>query len=234
MLEEILEEGFTALSLRPDPRAVPRLRQYYELLEEYSRVMNLTAIHGEADCARLHFLDSAALLSLEELEGKSVVDVGTGAGFPGLVLKILCPSVRLTLVDSLDKRVQFLRTTCEALGLEDVVCLHLRAEEAPPSLRESFDIAVSRAVARLNVLSELCLPFVRPEGRFLAMKGPGAAEELREAERAVTLLGGAPGECISYAIPGTETAHCLVRITKKRPTPRSYPRRWAQIKKNPL
>ena len=148
MLEEILEEGFTALSLRPDPRAVPRLRQYYELLEEYSRVMNLTAIHGEADCARLHFLDSAALLSLEELEGKSVVDVGTGAGFPGLVLKILCPSVRLTLVDRLDKRVQFLRTTCEALGLEDVVCLHLILLVV---LRTRASVSLSSSPIRANV-----------------------------------------------------------------------------------
>ena len=183
MLEELLTAGFAQLSLPLDEEALRRYRLYYEALEETNKVMNLTAISGEADCARLHFLDCAALLGLAELEGKSLIDVGTGAGFPGLALKIARPSIRLTLLDSLDKRVRFLSQTCEALGFSDVDCLHARAEEAPPELREQFDIAASRAVARLNLLCELCLPFVKVGGLFVAMKGPDVKEELQEAKR---------------------------------------------------
>ena len=234
MLEDILRDGFAQLSLEPDARAIARLRRYYDLLEEQSKVMNLTAIHGEEDSARLHFLDSAALLTLAPLGGAKVIDVGTGAGFPGLVLKILCPSIDLTLLDSLDKRVRFLQQVCDSLELPDVRCLHARAEEAPPQLRESFDFAVSRAVARLNVLSELCLPFVKPGGSFLAMKGPGAEEELAEAKRAIRLLGGQPERVAPYALPGCDAQHSLVLVKKTGPTPRGYPRRWAQIKKTPL
>ena len=167
MLEDILRE-----SLPLDERALGRFRRYYELLTEWNKVMNLTAISGEEDTARLHFLDCAALAGLTELRGKRVIDVGTGAGFPGLVLKILCPETELVLLDSLEKRVRFLKSVCAELGFDDVLCLHARAEEAPPRLRESFDLACSRAVARLNLLAELCLPFVKTGGLFAAMKGP--------------------------------------------------------------
>ena len=176
MLEEILASGFEALQLTPDPQAIARYRIYYDYLDEQNRVMNLTAISGEEDSARLHFLDCAALLKEADFAGRRVIDVGTGAGFPGLALKVACPSIELTLLDSLDKRVRFLQTLCEKLGFADVQCLHARAEEAPAELRQSCDIAVSRAVARLNLLCELCLPFVKVGGLFLAMKGPGAEE----------------------------------------------------------
>ena len=234
MLEETLAAGFAELSLSVDERAIPRYRRYYDALAAQNKVMNLTAIDGEADSARLHFLDSAALLTLADFRGKSVIDVGSGAGFPGLALKVAEPDMRLTLLDSLDKRVRFLRGLADELGFEDVDCLHARAEEAPPELRESFDIACSRAVARLNLLCELCLPFVRTGGLFLAMKGPGAEEETREAARAIRLLGGELERVALYPIPGTETRHSAVMIRKVRETPKSYPRRWAQIKKQPL
>lgn len=234
MLETILSEGFQTLGLDLDAQALLRFRRYYDALESQNRVMNLTAITGEADSARLHFLDSAALLTLAPFEGRRVIDVGTGAGFPGLALKIACPSLELTLLDSLDKRVRFLEGVCTDLGFTDVRCHHARAEEAPAELRESFDIAVSRAVARLNLLCELCLPFVRVGGVFLAMKGPGAAEETEEARRAITALGGELERVAAYAIPGTDTQHSAVVIRKTRPTPGTYPRRWAQIKKQPL
>ena len=234
MLEEILAAGFAELSLSVDERAIPRYRRYYDALAAQNKVMNLTAIDGEADSARLHFLDSAALLTLADFRGKSVIDVGSGAGFPGLALKVAEPDMRLTLLDSLDKRVRFLRGLADELGFEDVDCLHARAEEAPPELRESFDIACSRAVARLNLLCELCLPFVRTGGLFLAMKGPGAEEETREAARAIRLLGGELERVALYPIPGTETRHSAVMIRKVRETPKNYPRRWAQIKKQPL
>ena len=233
LLEALLRQGLEELNLDADAQTLSRLRRYYELLEEQNRVMNLTAISGEEEVARLHFLDCAALLRLAPLEGR-VIDVGSGAGFPGLVLKILRQELEMTLLDSLDKRVRFLQTVCEALELQGVSCLHARAEEAPAALRESFDAAVSRAVARLDLLSELCLPFVRPGGRFIAMKGPGAAEELEQAQRAIRLLGGEPEGCAAYPVPGTERRHCAVLVRKTGPTPGKYPRKWAQMKKQPL
>ena len=167
------------------------------------------------------------------MEGKNVIDVGTGAGFPGLPLKIACPAMSLTLLDSQQKRVGFLRETCASLELEDVECLHARAEECA-ALRESFDFALSRAVARLNVLCELCLPFVKAGGAFLALKGPAVSEELEEARRAVTLLGGEVEQVFPYTLPGEETGHSIVVLRKASPTPAKYPRRFAQIKKAPL
>ncbi len=234
MLEEILASGFEALQLTPDPQAIARYRIYYDYLDEQNRVMNLTAISGEEDSARLHFLDCAALLKEADFAGRRVIDVGTGAGFPGLALKVACPSIQLTLLDSLDKRVRFLQTLCEKLGFADVQCLHARAEEAPAELRQSCDIAVSRAVARLNLLCELCLPFVKVGGLFLAMKGPGAEEELNEAKRAIAALGGKAEGIRIYDVPGTELEHNVIVIRKVRDTPNRYPRRWAQMKKQPL
>ena len=149
-MESILKQGLESLGL--DAAAIPTLTEFARRLLEKNKVMNLTAIHGETDVAQLHFLDSAALLTVEPLAGKSVIDVGTGAGFPGLPLKIAQPDISLTLLASLDKRVRFLGDVCAATGLTDVTCLHTRAEEAP-ELRGQFDAAVSRAVARLYLLS---------------------------------------------------------------------------------
>lgn len=234
MLEEILRSGFEAYSLPLDERALERFRLYADALEETNKVMNLTAIEGEDETARLHFLDSAALLTLADFGGKRVIDVGTGAGFPGLALKIARPDISLVLLDSLDKRIGFLRETCEKLGFEEVFCVHARAEEAPKAWRGGFDIAVSRAVARLNVLCELCLPLVKTGGLFIAMKGSEHAEELREAKNAVRLLGGQNEAERDYIIPGTEVCHSAILIRKIADTPPKYPRRWAQIKKQPL
>ena len=234
MLEELLKDGFSQMGLPADEKTLERYRIYYEYLEEINKVMNLTAISGEEDVGRLHFLDCASILNAAELAGKSLIDVGTGAGFPGLALKIACPEVKLTLLDSLDKRVNFLRDACAKLGFSDVQCLHARAEEAPKELRESFDFAASRAVARLHLLSELCLPFVKVGGAFIAMKGPDIEEELSEAKKGISLLGGQVEKCVGYTIPGTDITHSLIVIRKLRPTPPKYPRRWAQIKKQPL
>ena len=232
-MDELLRAGFAALGLPLDAAALARFQTYYTLLDERSKVMNLTAIHGETDVAQLHFLDSAALLTVEPLAGKSVIDVGTGAGFPGLPLKIAQPDISLTLLDSLDKRVRFLGDVCAATGLTDVTCLHTRAEETP-ELRGQFDAAVSRAVARLYLLCELCLPFVRTGGVFLAMKSVESDPELQEARSAIAQLGGAVEDVTDYTIPGTEVTHRVVRIRKERPTPAGFPRAFARIKKAPL
>lgn len=233
-LEEILRDGFDKLELPLDETALGRFRRYAELLTEKNAVMNLTAIEGEEDTARLHFLDCAALLRLGELRGKSLIDVGTGAGFPGLVLKIACPELELTLLDSLDKRIGFLRECCETLELDGVRCVHARAEEAPADFRGAFDAASSRAVARLRVLCELCLPLVKKGGVFLAMKGPDCREEAEEARDAIRLLGGRLEKIWTYRIPGTDVCHSVVVIRKTGDTPGKYPRPWAQIKKKPL
>ncbi len=233
-MEQILKDGFARLGLPLTDSALKRFRTYYEYLDEQNQVMNLTAIEGEADTARLHFLDCAALLTVQDLKGLSVIDVGSGAGFPGLPLKIAQPDLRLTLLDSLDKRVRFLRETCDRLGFDDVRCVHGRAEDAAITERGQYDAAVSRAVARLNLLAELCLPFVKVGGVFLAMKGPGAAEELEEAAHAIEVLGGGEAEILPYNVPSTTNAHNVVRIRKIKETPAKYPRRWAKIQKQPL
>lgn len=232
-MEQLLRGGFAQLGLPLSDEALARFRTYYAFLEERSQVMNLTAIHGEQDVAQLHFLDCAALLTAEPFAGKSVIDVGSGAGFPGLPLKIAQEDIRLTLLDSQAKRVHFLAETCEKLGFAGVPCIHARAEEAP-ELRGGFDIAVSRAVARLYLLCELCLPFVRRGGAFLAMKGPDCAEELEEAKRAIRTLGGTYERTIPYTIPGTDIVHSVVVIRKTGETPAKYPRRWVKMQKEKL
>ena len=231
-MEALLHSGLQALGL--SEAGIPALLRYGSLLVEKNKVMNLTAITEPADIAALHFLDSAALLSLADFSGKTVADVGTGAGFPGMVLRILEPSIQLTLLDSLNKRVDFLKEVCQDLGLSDVDCVHARAEEFASSHRERFDIVTSRAVAGLPLLAELCLPLVRPGGWFLPMKSVDSDEELRAAAHAVEVLGGAVERTVDYAIPGTDVRHRLIFIKKVRKTPEKYPRAFAKIKKNPL
>ena len=194
--------------------------------------MNLTGITEPREVATLHLLDSLALLPTAPLSGKRIVDVGTGAGFPGVPLKIALPESHVTLLDSLNKRIDFLKESCDALGLENVDCVHARAEEF--GHREEYDYAVSRAVAALPVLCELCLPLVKVGGAFLAMKSSHTEDEINEARRAIFLLGGRITEIIDYTIPTTDIVHRVIRIEKIATTPRKYPRRFAQIKKQPL
>ena len=231
-MEALLKQGLAELGL--DSSGIPSLLRYGELLLEKNKVMNLTAITEPADVASLHFLDSAALLALADLKGKTVVDVGTGAGFPGMPLKILEPSIRMTLLDSLGKRITFLQEVCDDLGLTDVQCVHTRAEEFTAEHRQSFDFAVSRAVANLSMLCELCLPLVKPGGYFLSMKSVESNEELNAAKRAIQTLGGQVKRTADYQIPGTDVTHRVIFIKKVAETPKKYPRPFAKIKKNPL
>lgn len=207
---------------------------YRDNLIEWNKVMNLTAITEPEEIDTLHFLDSLSLLDFADFKNKSVIDVGTGAGFPGLPLRIAEDSIELTLLDSLDKRLNFLKDTCGKLGIGNARFVHSRAEEIPEGMREGFDIAVSRAVARLNTLAEFCIPYVKPGGIFIAMKGPDFEEELEEAKPAIKLLGGKCEKCEVYTIPGTEVSHSVIIIRKTAATPTKFPRRFAQIKKSPL
>lgn len=231
-MRELLQAALAEEGL--DATKAETLEAFARLVLERNKVMNLTAITEEGDFARLHLLDSAALLKVADFSGKRVVDVGTGAGFPGMPLRILCDSVRMTLLDSTGKRVDFLREACDTLGLSAVECVHGRAEEFAAERRESFDLATSRAVAALPVLCELCLPLVKVGGQFLAMKSARSDEELEGAMDAIEKLGGRLSDVVDYTIPGSEVTHRVIVIDKADKTPKQYPRAFGQIKKRPL
>ena len=235
---EILRQGFSEYGLaeRIDPQAVRVLDQFSRRLLEKNQVMNLTAIREPEGVARLHILDCAALLQFCSFEHKRLIDVGTGAGFPGMVLKILVPSLNVTLLDSLNKRLDWLAETCGELGLQGIRTVHARAEELAlaAGFRDSFDFAAARAVADLRPLCELCLPYLKVGVRFLAMKSANSSQELEDAAHAIKLLGGRISDVKDYPLPGTEITHRLIVIEKLSPTLKGYPRRWAKIQKEPL
>lgn len=237
-VSDILRRGLEEYGLteRADPYAVQNMNGYCQMLLDKNREMNLTAITDPVDAANLHMLDCAALLNCADFEHKSLIDVGTGAGFPGMVLKMLLPSLDVTLLDSLNKRLDWLAEVAGVLELTAIHTVHARAEEAglDPALREQFDFATARAVADLRVLSELCLPFVKVGGRFLAMKSTGSDEEIEGARAAIQTLGGRVERSFDYTIPGTDIIHRVVVVEKTAPTPANYPRRWARIQKAPL
>lgn len=232
-MKERLEQGLASFGLTATPAAIEKLMLYSKLLLDQNQVMNLTAITDPFDVCELHFLDSAALLSFVDMKDASVIDVGTGAGFPGLVLKILKPSIKLTLLDSLKKRLDWLTSVCARLELSQVRLIHGRAEELAhdPSLRDFFDFSTARAVAALPLLTELCLPYVRPGGAFLAMKTQHNLEEFSSAEPIISLLGGGTPQIWNYTLPFSKNSRSLLSIPKKRETTVGYPRKWSKIKK---
>ena len=231
-MQELLKNGLRELGL--DTEKAETLAHFAALMLAKNAVMNLTRITEPDAVAQLHLLDSAALLRFADLRGKKAVDVGTGAGFPGMPLRILEPDFDLTLLDSLGKRVEWLREACDTLSLRRVECVHARAEEFAAEKREQFDFALSRAVANLPVLCELCLPLVCVGGRFLAMKSVDSDEEINAAKNAVKTLGGKIAAIEDYTIPTSSVVHRLVIIEKTAPTPKGYPRAFAKIKKFPL
>lgn len=230
-MKQTLRSGLPRLGLDLTEPQVETLCRFGEELLEKNKVMNLTAIKTPEGVAELHFLDSLALLGAAEFHGKRVIDVGCGAGFPGVPLKIGCPELDLTLLDSLGKRMDWLRTLLPSLGVEAHV-VTARAEEYAEGHREAYDICVSRAVARLNILAELCLPLTKVGGKFLAMKGAMTREETDEAQKAIATLGGKVAGFYEYTVE--DATHYAVIIEKVKPTPMGYPRDFGKIKKKPL
>ena len=232
---ELLTRRLDECGIAYSDEAISRLDRYAALLVEWNEKMNLTAITDPEGIVIKHFLDCALLLKQVNIpEGASVIDVGTGAGFPGMVLKILRPDIKLTLLDGLNKRLTFLNEVAKSLGLE-VTTTHIRAEEAGknPLYREKFDLVAARAVAELRVLYEYCLPLCRVGGTFCSMKGPSAEEELKNAVKAKGLLGGGKAEITTETLTGEEVRTFV--ITKKiSQTPPKYPRISAKISKQPL
>lgn len=230
-MKKTLQTLLPKLNLALSEAQLDTLCRFGDALIEKNQVMNLTAITEPEKVAELHFYDCLALLNAADFKNKRVVDIGCGAGFPGVPLKIAEPSMDLTLLDSLGKRMQWLREVLPELGVEANV-VTARAEEYVSSCREQFDLAVSRAVARLNILAELCLPYVKTGGVFLAMKGQLADVELDEASRGIRLLGGKVERVYEYEV--ADAVHRAVVIRKEKPTPARYPRAFAKIKKAPL
>ena len=237
-MQGLIGSGLAELGLSGQtPENAPALLERFgRLLLEKNEVINLTAIIRPKDVATLHMLDCAALLNCAGFQYKTLLDVGAGAGFPGVPLKILVPTVRVTLLDAQSKRVDWLEEVCGKLNLNGVTALQGRAEELglDSAHRERYDLVTARAVADLRVLSELCLPFVKVGGHFLAMKGTACDAELDAARSAIHELGGEVEQCVDYAVPHTEISHRVVLVKKKVPTPFQYPRKWAKIQKNPL
>ena len=229
---ETLEAGLTALGLETDEKTRRKLCRFGEAVVRQNAVMNLTAITEDTQVAKLHLLDSLTVLSCEDLRGKSLIDVGCGAGFPGVPLAIACPEARITLLDSLAKRMNWLETVLPQLDISNARCLTARAEEAVTGCRETYDFATSRAVARLNILLELTAPYVRVGGAVLAMKGSAAREELAEAKDAISRLGLKLEQVRDFAIDGA--THSVIILRKVRPTPPRFPRRFSKIKQSPL
>ena len=231
VMKKTLCEGLPRLGLDLSEKTCDTLCAFGAAVVEQNKVMNLTAITAPDQVAKLHLLDSLSILAVKDLKGKKIVDVGCGAGFPGVPVKIACPEAELTLLDSLGKRMNWLETILPQLGVE-AKCVTARAEEAVATVRESYDVATSRAVARLNILLELTAPFVKVGGFVLAMKGTAAMEELEEAQKAIKILGLKLEEVREFPVDGT--AHTVIVLKKISPTPAKFPRRFAKIKQAPL
>lgn len=237
LLKETLAQGAKELEIPVTEHQLDLFEIYYRLLLEINKKVNLTTILDEKEVAVKHFLDSLTCLkALNFTEPNSLMDIGTGAGFPGVPLKILCPELRVTLVESLDKRVSFLKQIIERLQLEQIAAIHARAEEVgrDDAFREKVDRVTARAVANLSVLAEYCLPVLRPGGYFLAMKGPRMEEEIGGAKKAIHLLGGEIKNFVKLKLPFTGDERNIIVIKKNASTPEKYPRRAGIPQKRPL
>ena len=230
-MKKTLREGLPLLGLELEEAIQDKLCAFGHAMVKQNEVMNLTAITEDTQVAKLHLLDSLTVLCAADLKGKSLIDVGCGAGFPGVPLAIACPEANITLLDSLGKRMKWLDEILPQLGIS-AQCITARAEEAVATRRESYDFATSRAVARLNILLELTAPYVKVGGAVLAMKGAAAREELAECANAIKKLGLKLEDVKEFPIDGTN--HSVIVLRKIAPTPKQYPRRYAKIKQMPL
>lgn len=232
MMLQTLKAGLPQLDLELPEEICQQLCDFGTAMVKQNEVMNLTAITEPDQVAKLHLLDSLTVLKCADLADKTLIDVGCGAGFPGVPTAIACRSAKVTLLDSLAKRVHWLETILPELGVENALCVTARAEEAVATRREQYDYATSRAVARLNILLELTAPYVKVGGAVLAMKGAAAREELAQAGNAIKKLGLKLEEVKDFPIDGTN--HSVIVLRKIHPTPPQYPRRYAKIKQSPL
>lgn len=236
MIKNLLQNYIKDYKITLTENQYEQFQKYFELLAEWNEKMNLTAITDESGVALKHFADSLSLLNFVDIpQNSSLADVGTGAGFPGVVLKIARPDIKLTLIDSLNKRLVFLGEVCAQLGIEAEL-IHSRAEDGArdEKLRESFDFAVSRAVARMNVLSEYCLPYVKVGGAFCAMKGAQANEEFKESLNAINTLGGKLEKKYFFELPENGGERAIEVVRKVKNTPQKYPRQSGKIKAKAL
>ncbi|MET1248391.1 MULTISPECIES: 16S rRNA (guanine(527)-N(7))-methyltransferase RsmG [Sporolactobacillus] len=234
---EVLEKLLSMKNIHLSETQSRQFQLYYEMLIEWNNKMNLTAITDQKEVIIKHFFDSLTPCFYFSLQGtQTLCDVGSGAGFPGIPMKILFPKLKLTIVDSLKKRLTFLQAVVDQLGLDDVTLCHDRAEDFArrADIRESFDLVTARAVAKLSVLSEYCLPLVHLGGSFIALKGSNADTEVEQARDAIAQLGGKLIRTISLDLPENSGKRSLVRIDKTAPTPRKYPRKPGVPMKNPL
>jgi len=240
--DPILTSGALEMEIPLSGESIAAFKTYAKLLKEWNEKMNLTGIVDDSGIALRHFVDSLTLVPFLRMELRrggtetlSLIDIGTGAGFPGIPIKVAMPSLCVTLLDSLGKRVKFLETVCAELQLGDIDAIHSRAEDAGRSkiYREKYDVATARAVAPLNVLCEYCLPFVRVGGIFLSMKG-NVDEEARSAEKAVITMGGTIEDLAHFTLPGTDMNRTIIVIRKIRPTPAKYPRTAGKPEKEPI
>jgi 16S rRNA (guanine527-N7)-methyltransferase len=234
MNEKLFVSELNKLGIEINDNQLKQLNRYYELLIEKNKVMNLTNIVEKESVYLKHFYDSLTLATICDLNNvTSLCDIGTGAGFPGLVIKIIYPHINIVLIDSLDKRIKFLNDVIEDLDLKNIIALHTRAEEYARKSREEFDIVTSRAVARLSILTELCLPLVRVGGYFIAMKA-NAKEEIREIDRNLSILSSKINKIQTFILPIEGSNRTLIKIEKTKITDKKYPREFKEIKKKPL
>lgn len=237
MKSEILEKGCQLLNLSISEKQEEQFMKYYELLVEWNKVMNLTGITEFDEVMRKHFLDSLSIVkAIEKKDALRVLDLGTGAGFPGIPLKIMFPEWDIVLLDSLNKRIKFLNEVIGQLGLEKITAIHGRAEDfaRKEEYREKFDLVVSRAVANLASLSEYCLPYVKQQGVFVSYKASNVEGEVKEAKKAVTVLGGNLEKIVEFQLPDTDIDRTLLVIQKIKKTPGKYPRKAGLPSKEPI